>query len=168
MSVANLAEERADAEFSLRERRGEHVDFVRLRLQLRSKSGLRVTLSADRCGGDDCSAAVRANGDERPVFSASTDVDTTRQRVDALSAKHPGLLSYFAVFDAEYILLKERCAQHVLRRTAPVVSTAGGKFTAIPGLESAGVHVAIEAMQLAGHLAASVCNAIPISSYCIG
>lgn len=99
----------------------------------------KVTLRANRCGGNFSAAEVVLGGDVKYTFTMPDPQHQAAMR--ELKAADPGLPGYFYLQDGDYITLKERFAKHLLQ---------GG-----PGLPAgvASIDVGLEALRVAEVLA---------------
>jgi predicted dehydrogenase len=89
------------------------TDFDKIKFTVTTKTGVTVSVQADRCGGSDSYATVNASDGEQLFRYDMPDADD-RVEVKALEAKYPaGTMPYFLAQDKDYITLKERVASFV-------------------------------------------------------
>ena len=118
VTVDNIAKVTADKEFSslqtLKGPSGEDfTDFDKIKFTIETKTGKKVSVAADRCGGTDSYATVSdASGDE--VFRYYMPDDEDKVLVKELEAKYPDAMPYFFTQDPDYITVKERVAKHTV------------------------------------------------------
>ncbi|KAL7453937.1 hypothetical protein ACHAXS_000317, partial [Conticribra weissflogii] len=92
----------------------EFTDFDKLKFRIMTKDGVRVSIMADRCGGDDSIGIVTAitelKGKEDEVelarFSMPDEDDATT--ISNAERRIPGAMPYFYVQDPDYLTLKQR------------------------------------------------------------
>lgn len=114
VTVDNIATVEADREFSsCRTLKGpsgeEFTDFDKIKFTVTTKTGTKVSVAADRCGGEDSYATVTdPSGSE--VFRWSMPDDDDKAMVKDLKSKYPDAMPYFFPQHPDYIMVKERVA----------------------------------------------------------
>jgi len=105
----------------------EFTDFSRIGFTITTKAGAKLTVKADRCGGEMPGgaladggmmySAVEAGGvlHERAIMP-DQDLEAT---VATRAAAHPDWMPYFHLQHDDYITLKERCCKAIMDGTAP-------------------------------------------------
>ena len=142
VTVENIESVSADREFSSTQTLTgpsgkEFTDFDRIKFTIETKTGKRVSVVADRCGGTDSYATV-TDADGTEVFRYYMPKDEDKVQIAALQEKYPTAMPYFFTQDPDYVTVKERVA----------------KFTAM-GEEAEGVAtigVAVETLRVAEYL----------------
>jgi predicted dehydrogenase len=142
VTVENIESVSADKEFSSMQTLPgpsgkEYTDFDRIKFTIETKTGKRVSVVADRCGGTDSYATV-AGADGAEAFRYCMPDDEDRVQVAALQERYPAAMPYFFTQDPDYVTVKERVA----------------RFTAT-GEEAEGVAtigVAVETLRVAEYL----------------
>ena len=115
---------------------GEFTDFSKVDFTITTNAGKKVSIFADRCGGNGCEAVVRdADGNE--VFKSTLPDAEIAAEMAANEAAHPDWMPYFFLQERDYRNLKEMCAAHV----------GAGKAGAPEGVAT--IEIAIEALRLA-------------------
>jgi predicted dehydrogenase len=131
VTVDNIAEVVADKEFSSMQTLAgpsgkSFTDFDKIKFTIKTKTGVEVSVQADRCGGTDSYATVSDNtGNE--VFRYYMPDEDDKQNVQELTAKYPDAMPYFFTQDPDYITVKERVAAHTVNSdvAAEGVATIG-------------------------------------------
>jgi len=142
VTVENIESVTADKEFSsLQTLPGpsgkEFTDFDKIKFTITTKTGQKVSVSADRCGGEDSFATVTdGNGEE--VFRYYMPDEEDKKLVAELKEKYPTAMPYFFTQDPDYITVKERVAKH----------TVDGK----PAEGIATIGIAVETLRVAEYL----------------
>eukprot|EP00586_Coscinodiscus_wailesii_P007334 CAMPEP_0172492014 /NCGR_PEP_ID=MMETSP1066-20121228/22977_1 /TAXON_ID=671091 /ORGANISM="Coscinodiscus wailesii, Strain CCMP2513" /LENGTH=413 /DNA_ID=CAMNT_0013261373 /DNA_START=66 /DNA_END=1307 /DNA_ORIENTATION=+ len=142
VTVENIESVTADKEFSsLQTLPGpsgkEFTDFDKIKFTITTKTGQKVSVSADRCGGEDSFATVTdGNGEE--VFRYYMPDEEDKKHVTELKEKYPTAMPYFFTQDPDYITVKERVAKH----------TVDGK----PAEGIATIGIAVETLRVAEYL----------------
>lgn len=113
-------------------------DFSRVGFTITTKDGTKISAQGDRCAGNYSSAEVSLNGS----LKLETIVPSKSHQavMKKLEGANPGCVSYFYLQDPEYIVLKERFAQHIL----------AGKPGVPQGLAT--LDSGLEALKVAEHL----------------
>lgn len=142
VTVDNIAKVTADKEFSslqtLKGPSGEDfTDFDKIKFTIETKTGNKVSVAADRCGGTDSYATV-SDTDGEEIFRYWMPDDDDKVLVKELEAKYPDAMPYFFTQDPDYITVKERVAKH----------TVDGK----PAEGVATVQIAIDTLKVAEYL----------------
>lgn len=117
----------------------EFTDFSRLKFTITTKDGNKVSIAADRCGGDDSVGIITDNeGKELMRFTMPDDEDagTIKEAEQRIS----GAMPYFYVQSPDYQTLKQRVAKAV---ASGLASDAEGVAT---------IDVALETLKIAEHL----------------
>ena len=118
---------------------GEFTDFSKVDFTITTNAGKKVSIFADRCGGNGCEAVVRdADGNE--VFKSTLPDAEIAAEMAANEAAHPDWMPYFFLQERDYRTLKNLCAAHVGAREP------GGP----EGVAT--IEIAIEALKLAEYL----------------
>ena len=109
----------ADREYSSLRTLGSFTDFDKLKFSITTKSGVAISVAADRCGGDDSVGIVTdaSNGTELARFSMP-DTETI-ERIPALRETYGDAMPYFFAQDPDYLELKNRVVQSVVHGTHP-------------------------------------------------
>lgn len=121
-----------------------------------TQEGKRVKMKGDRCGGNYSSAEVALDGEVMGEFR--TPAEEYLPTMAALEAADPGCKPYFYLQDPEYIILKERFAQHILQGTPNITSrTSGLTSLPIPGQSGvpqgiASLEIGLEALKVAEYI----------------
>lgn len=142
VTVNNIASVEADKEFSsLQTLPGPSgkmfTDFDKIKFTITTKSGNKICVVGDRCGGTDSYATVSdSNGKE--VFRYWMPDDEDKAHVKELKEKYPTAMPYFFTQDPDYITVKERVAKHTV--------------TGAPAEGIATLAVAVETLKVAEHL----------------
>ena len=145
VSVASIASVEADKEFSsCKTLKGpssgqEFTDFSKLKFTITTQNGNKVSIAADRCGGDDSVGIVTdIEGKELIRFTMPDEEDagTIKEAEQRIS----GAMPYFYVQSPDYQTLKQRVAKAVASGSA---SDAEGVAT---------IDVALETLKIAEHL----------------
>jgi len=113
------------------------TDFSRVSFTITTKSGISVSVAANRCGGNVSHASVR-NASNQEVAKYEFPDEDTQNKVDEQCAADPDMMPYFFVQSDDYLVLKDRVVKSALK-----------------GEEAEGVatiQVAIEALKLAEHV----------------
>ena len=113
-------------------------DFSKVGFTVVTKAGERVSALGDRCGGNYSSAEVSIDGEVK--FRSQTPDDAFLPIMKKLETETPGCAPYFYLQDPDYVVLKERFAQHILE----------GKAGVPPGLAS--IDIGLEALKVAEYL----------------
>ena len=142
VTVDNIASVEADKEFSsLQTLPGpsgkEHTDFDKIKFTITTKSGNKICVVGDRCGGTDSYATVE-DAEGKEVFRYWMPDDEDKLHVKDLQEKYPTAMPYFFTQDPDYITVKERVAMH----------TATGQEA--EGIAT--IDVAVETLKVAEHL----------------
>lgn len=120
----------------------EFTDFDKLKFRIVTKDGVRVSIVANRCGGDDSIGIVtsttegKEEEEELSRFSMPDPDDATT--ISDAERRLPGAMPYFYVQDPDYLTLKQRVAKAV-----------------VEGVEAEGVatiDVAVETLKVAEYL----------------
>lgn len=141
VTVENIESAEADKEFSscqtLKGPSGkEWTDFDKIKFTIKTKTGKEVSVQADRCGGDVSYAKVDIDGKE--VFRHSMPDADDEANVSVLEKEYPGAMPYFFSQDPDYIIVKQRVADHCANGAEPTgVATIG---------------IAVETLRVAEHL----------------
>jgi len=103
----------------------DFTDFDKIKFTITTKSGNKVSVQADRCGGDVSYAAVTdASGKE--TFRHSMPDEDDKANVSVLQKEYPGAMPYFFSQDPDYIIVKERVASFCANGTEPAgIATIG-------------------------------------------
>ena len=118
---------------------GDFTDFSKVDFTITTNAGKKVSIFADRCGGNGCEAVVRdADGNE--VFKSTLPDAEIAAEMAANEAAHPDWMPYFFLQERDYRTLKNLCAAHVGAREP------GGP----DGVAT--IEIAIEALKLAEYL----------------
>ena len=113
------------------------TDFSKIKFGVTTKSGVEVTIVADRCGGDDSVGVVSdADGEELGRFSMPDEEDA--ETIKRAAEKEPGSMPYFFVQDPDYLALKQRVVKSV---------TTGEDADGV-----ASIGVAVDSLKLAEYL----------------
>lgn len=130
VTVDNIASVTADKEFSSMQTLAgpsgkEWTDFDKIKFTIETKNGNKVSVQADRCGGEDSFATV-SNADGEEVFRYYMPDEDDKKHVAELKAKYPTAMPYFFTQDPDYITVKERVAKHTVDgQPAEGVATIG-------------------------------------------
>mmetsp|Transcript_18757 Transcript_18757/g.36478 ORF Transcript_18757/g.36478 Transcript_18757/m.36478 type:complete len:382 (+) Transcript_18757:51-1196(+) len=122
----------------------EFTDFDKLKFRIVTKDGVRVSIVADRCGGDDSIGIVtsttegkgKQEEEELSRFSMPDPEDATS--ISDAERRLPGAMPYFYVQDPDYFALKQRVAKAVVE---------GGEAEGV-----ATIDVAVETLKVAEYL----------------
>ena len=115
---------------------GDFTDFSKVDFTITTNAGKKVSIFADRCGGNGCEAVVRdADGNE--VFKSTLPDAEIAAEMAANEAAHPDWMPYFFLQERDYRNLKEMCAAHI----------GAGESGAPEGVAT--IEIAIEALRLA-------------------
>jgi len=142
VTVDNIAEVTADKEYSsLQTLTGpsgkEFTDFDKIKFTITTKSGNKICVAGDRCGGTDSFATV-SDADGKEVFEYWMPDEEDKVHVKELQEKYPTAMPYFFTQDPDYITVKERVAK-----------------TTVTGEEAQGIatlKVAVETLKVAEYL----------------
>lgn len=105
-------------------------DFSRVGFSITTKNGKKVSVVADRCGGNISSATVRdAKGMEVEKFEFPDE--ETQKRVAEKCAADPEMMPYFFVQSSDYLELKARVIVNTLKG-----ATAAGVATIETGIDA--------------------------------
>merc|ERR1712070_417246 len=142
VTVDNIAEVVADKEFSsMQTLKGpsgkEFTDFDKIKFTIKTKTGVEVSVAADRCGGTDSYASV-TNPEGEEVFRYYMPDEEDKAHYKELEAKYPTAMPYFFTQDPDYITVKERVAKH----------TVDGE----PAEGIADIQIAVDALKVAEYL----------------
>jgi predicted dehydrogenase len=143
VSVDNIAEVVADKSFSsmqtLAGPSGKlFTDFDKIKFTIKTKTGIEVSVQADRCGGTDSYATV-SDSEGNEVFRYYMPDEDDKQHVQELKEKYPEAMPYFFTQDPDYITVKERVAAHTVNSSV----AADGVAT---------IAVAVETLKVAEYL----------------
>jgi predicted dehydrogenase len=116
VTVDNIESVEADKEFSscqtLTGPSGKpFTDFDKIKFTIKTKTGNKVSVQADRCGGTDSYAFVTDKSGEE-VFRYYMPDEEDKKTVEALQAKYPTAMPYFFTQDPDYVTVKERVAKN--------------------------------------------------------
>lgn len=143
ISVSSIASVSVDRTFSsmqtLKGPSGSNfTDFDKVKFTVTTLTGSKVSVQADRCGGNVSYATVTDEaGDE--LFRYSMPDEEDQANVERLKDKYPNAMDYFFTQDKDYIALKDR-----------VAAFAAGKTDEAEGVAS--IKVAVDTLKLAEHL----------------
>eukprot|EP00548_Thalassiothrix_antarctica_P004125 CAMPEP_0194144836 /NCGR_PEP_ID=MMETSP0152-20130528/13839_1 /TAXON_ID=1049557 /ORGANISM="Thalassiothrix antarctica, Strain L6-D1" /LENGTH=364 /DNA_ID=CAMNT_0038844849 /DNA_START=6 /DNA_END=1100 /DNA_ORIENTATION=- len=115
----------------------EYSDFDKIKFTITTKNGVKVSIAADRCGGDD-SIGILTDESGTEIFRHSMPDNEDLDKIKELEEKNPGAMPYFYVQDRDYAILKERIARNCIDG-----SPAEGVAT---------IDVAVETLKLAEYL----------------
>ena len=115
---------------------GDFTDFSKVDFTITTNAGKKVSIFADRCGGNGCAAVVR-DADGNQVFKSTLPDDEIAAEMAANEAAHPDWMPYFFLQERDYRNLKEMCAAHI----------GAGESGAPEGVAT--IEIAIEALRLA-------------------
>ena len=94
---------------------GDFTDFSKVDFTITTNAGKKVSIFADRCGGNGCEAVVRdADGNE--VFKSTLPDAEIAAEMAANEAAHPDWMPYFFLQERDYRTLKNLCAAHISLR----------------------------------------------------
>lgn len=130
VTVDNIASVTADKEFSSMQTLAgpsgkEWTDFDKIKFTIETKNGNKVSVQADRCGGEDSFATV-SNADGEEVFRYYMPDEEDKKHVEELKKQYPTAMPYFFTQDPDYITVKERVAKHTVDgQPAEGVATIG-------------------------------------------
>jgi hypothetical protein len=93
-------------------------DFSRIGFSVTTKSGVSVSVMADRCGGNVSFASVK-NGSGVEVEKFEFPDAETQKKVEAQCAEDPEMMPYFFVQSDDYFVLKDRVVNSLLDGTTP-------------------------------------------------
>lgn len=113
------------------------TDFSRVSFTVTTKSGVSVSVAANRCGGNVSHASVKDATNKEVAKFEFPDADTN-SKVEELCAADPEMMPYFFVQSDDYLVLKDRVVKSALKG-----EEADGVAT---------IQVAIEALKLAEHV----------------
>jgi predicted dehydrogenase len=114
VTVENIESVEADADFSsMQTLKGpsgkEWTDFDKIKFTVTTKTGKKVSVQADRCGGSVTYAVVTdESGNE--LFKHTMPDEEDEANVSVLEAKYPGAMPYFFSQDPDYVTVKEKVA----------------------------------------------------------
>jgi len=116
VTVENIASVEADSDFSscqtLPGPSGkDFTDFDKIKFTITTKTGSKVSVQADRCGGTDSYAFVSNEAGEE-VFRYYMPDEEDKKAVEMLKEKYPTAMPYFFTQDPDYVLVKERVAKN--------------------------------------------------------
>jgi len=116
VTVENIEKVTADTEFSsMQTLKGpsgkEWTDFDKIKFTITTKSGNKVSVQADRCGGDTSYATV-TDPSGKELFRHSMPDEDDEANVAVLEKKYPGAMPYFFSQDPDYTTVKERVAKY--------------------------------------------------------
>jgi hypothetical protein len=115
----------------------EFTDFDKIKFTVTTKNGKKVSVSADRCGGDVSWATVTdPTGEE--VFRYYMPDEEDEAMVTSLRARFPDAMPYFLPQHPDYITVKERVAD---------LCANGGEAEGI-----ATIDIAVETLKVAEYL----------------
>jgi predicted dehydrogenase len=114
VTVENIASVEADADFSsMQTLKGpsgkEWTDFDKIKFTVTTKTGNKVSVQADRCGGSVTYAVVTDEGGEE-LFKHTMPDEEDEANVAVLEKKYPGAMPYFFSQDPDYVTVKEAVA----------------------------------------------------------
>ena len=95
------------------------TDFDKLHFTITNTSGVKVSIFADRCGGDDSVGVLTDTNNNVLKKFSMPDAYDMEQSIPKLSKKYPGAMPYFYVQDPDYCTLKERIVQQCVNGTTP-------------------------------------------------
>jgi hypothetical protein len=115
VTVENIESVIADKSFSSKQTLvgpsgKEFTDFDKIKFTIKTKSGVTVSVAADRCGGTDSYATV-TDTTGKEVFRYYMPDDEDKVSVQQLQAKYPTAMPYFFTQDPDYVTVKERVAK---------------------------------------------------------
>jgi len=115
VSVDNIASVEADKEFSSMQTLAgpsgkEWTDFDKIKFTITTKTGKKVSVQADRCGGDTSYATVTKASTSEELFRHSMPDEEDLANVSTLENEYPGAMAYFFSQDPDYITVKDRVA----------------------------------------------------------
>jgi predicted dehydrogenase len=116
VTVENIESVIADKSFSSKQTLvgpsgKEFTDFDKIKFTIKTKSGVTVSVAADRCGGTDSYATVTDGTTGKEVFRYYMPDDEDKVSVQQLQAKYPTAMPYFFTQDPDYVTVKERVAK---------------------------------------------------------
>ena len=116
VTVENIESVIADKEYSSKQTLvgpsgKEYTDFDKIKFTITTKSGVTVSVAADRCGGTDSYATVTDGTTGKEVFRYYMPDDEDKATVQKLQAKYPTAMPYFFTQDPDYVTVKERVAK---------------------------------------------------------
>ena len=119
VTVDTIESVQADKEYSSLKTLGGFTDFDKLKFKLTTKSGVSISVAADRCGGDDSVGIVTdaTSGAELARFSMPDD--DTIAKIPVLKEKYGDAMPYFFTQDPDYLELKNRVVQSVVHGKDP-------------------------------------------------
>eukprot|EP00535_Pseudo-nitzschia_heimii_P008914 CAMPEP_0197188698 /NCGR_PEP_ID=MMETSP1423-20130617/18309_1 /TAXON_ID=476441 /ORGANISM="Pseudo-nitzschia heimii, Strain UNC1101" /LENGTH=366 /DNA_ID=CAMNT_0042640605 /DNA_START=22 /DNA_END=1122 /DNA_ORIENTATION=+ len=119
VTVDTIASVQVDKEYSSVRTLGNFTDFDKLKFKLTTKSGVSISVAADRCGGDDSVGIVTdaASGAELARFSMPDD--DTIAKIPTLQEKYGDAMPYFFTQDPDYLELKNRVVRSVVHGKDP-------------------------------------------------
>ena len=118
VSVDNIASVEADKDFSscqtlVGPSGTSFTDFDKIKFTIHTKTGVSVSVQADRCGGTDSYATVSDDAGKE-IFRYYMPDEDDKQHVKDLQQKYPTAMPYFFTQDPDYITVKERVAKHTV------------------------------------------------------
>ena len=117
----------------------EFTDFDKLKFTITTKDGsVKVSVAADRCGGDDSVGIVTDEDSGTETFRSSMPDEDDLVNMKELEKKNPGANTYFYVQDPDYATLKERIGKNCVDGT--------------PAEGVATIDVAVETLKVAEYL----------------
>ncbi len=113
------------------------TDFSKLKFTITTKEGNKVSIAADRCGGDDSIGIVTDEGGKELVrFTMPDDEDSTS--IKNAEERIAGAMPYFYVQSPDYQTLKQRVV-HAVATSEPAEGVAT-------------IDVAVETLKVAEYL----------------
>jgi len=96
----------------------EFTDFGKVGFTITTTEGRKVTIKADRCGGNNSIAQV-VDRDGKLLFSASLPDAELEKKVAQQQLDDPNMMPYFFLQHDDYIVLKERVCASALNGVKP-------------------------------------------------
>jgi len=137
VTVETIESVSADKEYSSLKTLGGFTDFDKLKFTITTKSGVSISVAADRCGGDD-SVGIVADEKGAELARYSMPDEDTVSKIPSLKEKYGDAMPYFFTQDPDYLELKNRVVQSVLN---------GQKAEGV-----ADINVAVETLKVAEYL----------------
>ena len=116
----------------------DFTDFDKLKFTVTTKAGVKVSVAADRCAGDDSVGIVEDTDGKEVVRFTMPDEDHVANKIPELEKQQPGAMPYFFVQDPDYLALKERIAKNCVDGS--------------PAEGVASIDVAVETLKVAEYL----------------
>ena len=140
VTVDNLASITPDREYSSFQTIGNYSDFATVGFELTTKSGSRVGVKGDRCGGNDSFAVVEKDGKE--LFRSVVPDAQLAAQVKNVVSENPDIMPYFPLQAEDYLTLKNKVIENILSGT--------------PATGVATIEIGIEALKLGEFITAKL------------